>query len=78
MDLKLNNKKQNIMAHKTVYKCNVSGNQLEIYYSDKGIHFNINQEDNTYLCELVFDEGDMFTMMDEIQMYQEFIKEEKQ
>lgn len=57
------------MAHKTIYRCTETGNQLELAWSEDGIHFSITQQDGTYLCDLQFDEFDIETMVDELELY---------
>lgn len=59
------------MAHKTIYRCTETGNQLELAWSDAGIHFNLTQEDGTYLCDLQFDEFDIETMIEELELYKD-------
>jgi len=65
------------MAHKKVYRCNESGNQLELHWSEDGIHFNLIQEDGTYLCDLQFDEFDIEAMIEELEIYNQAHKETK-
>lgn len=59
------------MANKTIYRCTQTGNQLELQWSEDGIHFNITQQDGTYLCDLQFDEFDIEKMVEELELYSE-------
>jgi|LakMenEpi03Aug12_release.lakeMendotaPanAssembly.Ray.scaffolds.fasta_scaffold1158344_2 hypothetical protein len=59
------------MANKTIYTCTNSDNQLELSWSEDGIHFSITQQDRTYLCDLQFDEFDIEKMVEELELYSE-------
>jgi hypothetical protein len=57
------------MAHKTIYRCEKTQNELEITWEKGLINFHIMQPDGTYLTELSFDKFDMDTMFEEIGIY---------
>lgn len=59
------------MAHKTIYRCTETNNELELSWSEDGIHFSITQEDGTPLCDLVFDNFDIEAMIDELEIYKD-------
>jgi len=66
------------MAHKTVYRDeNLTGQELELTWSEKGIHFNLLQSDGTYITSLVFDDFDIQTMIEEMEIYLQAIEKEK-
>ncbi len=65
------------MAHKTVYRCEKTQNELEISWEKGLINLHIMQADGTYLTELSFDKFDMHSMIEEIGIYISAINDEE-
>ena len=57
------------MAHKTIYRCETTGNQLELSWDENGIWFHLTKEDGTYLTDMQLEKFDIETMIEELEIY---------
>jgi len=69
----INNKNKTVMANARVYTNETKEDKstLQLSWSKNQIHFDINQEDGTYLSSLTFTPYDIEVMIEELELFAE-------